>query len=901
MAKKFRHYLNFIDPAWGRFEITEPVGFDASTFTIEQEKGRFARDVTFGNEEIDEVFWDGIYEWSGVPYVFNTGVVAYHLTMGFEKIVEAYLMRGAEARIERIIALNGVDFTTGILDTATAKYNGRNEIQCKTIQDVPRAVFKRRADVEVDMFDTVDLDGNPSTPCSTVRTLLKAKPIYQSSIFDSSGVDSIVVSGSTFRPGYFNGIKNIVSNGIDDTLSWFDNAAIDMGGSGDPDYDGIPWGFQAIRAKETLTNIKASMDLNISIGLPIGGDATAVRGYFLKGPEVFDIDAWGLLNSTFPRYQFFDTGLLGVDSGIFLYNFNGHVDVDLPNMSAGEILYFFFVQSGEQTTIAAGFGENRVEITATSTAIDSIIEGVFVHDAMAKCVDMTTDGLALNAPLFAVGGIHHDQIVASGLLARQDKTRPFLLKSGEFFKSVTQEVCCDYKVKTGEIEVKRRSGATDSFYPNIEVGVFNSAPNDNFNNYLNPRYQLQTFEFGYKIYEQERTAEDTLDAVHTDSTWQLPTKAVDEKLDILITHWRDAYKWEEMRKKAVTAKDNTSLADDNSYGILDIVPLAPGTLSGFSRTLTMLASGFQLKILSDGTFNWSLLGFNIGDTFKILSGQNTGTYTVTTISPEGTIITLTSGSIVAFTGSNLIEVEYTLNNVLWVNRTNQNFQTISGVNVPDNYSNLQYSIKRNMQYWFPFLATATNFLTGLIKCTSFKNSQKTGGVYVPNLITEFNNGGLIVDNAEIDTAYLKGLQDVTPYLDEITLIADFNSIDSLCRNMEATDGFIRYIDAKGMVKRGFPTVLSANWSSSLLEATLEPKYEPNENTINSVSGGLEINEIVYTSFPIDWFKIVNGYVRIYDANDIAITNPTLFSTIAINGTKYTDRILFMDAMLNLIP
>lgn len=895
----FRHYLDFIDPPFGRFEITEPVGFDASTFTIEQESGRFSRDVTFGNEEIDETFWDGVYEWSGVPYVFNSGVVAYHLTMGFEKLVEAYETRGSECRIQRIIAQNGVDFLTGIVDTPTAEYNGFNEFRCKTIQDVPRAIFKRRADIEVDMFATVDLDGNASLPCQTQRTLLKAKPVYQKSVFDNTGVDSILTSGQTSLPAYFNGIKNIVENGIFDTLSWFDNAAIYNGGISD--YDGIPWGFTALRARETLTDVNAEMVLSLTTQLTTGADSTVVRGYFMKGPEVSDLASWQALNSTLPRYQFYDSGVLGVNTGTFSNTFNGTVNVPLPNMSAGEVLYFFFVQSGDFAIMANGFGDNLVTITATSTAIDSVVEGVFVHDALAKCVEMTTDGLVLNAPLFANGGIHHDQIVLSGLLLRQAKDYPFLLKSGEFFKSVTQEVCCDFKVKTAEIEIKRRSGAS-SYYPNIELAVLQIAPNQPTNNYLNPRYQLLNYEFGYKIFEQERTSADTLDAIATDSAWLYPTKNVDEKLDILITHFRDAFKFEEMRKRSVTAKDNTSLADDNSYGILDIVQLAPGTKSGFSRTLTMLASGFNLKILSDGTFNWNLLGFNVGDPFDILAGNNSGSYTVSDINTEGTIITLASAGLVTFTGRDLIKVEYTLNNVLWVNRTSEEFQTITGVKSPLNYANLQYSIKRNMQYWFPYLATAGTFLTGNITCQSFKNSRKAAGVFIPNLTTEFRNGGLITDNADIPLASIAGTQDVTPYIDEISLIADFTQIYALCQAMEATDGFISYIDTLGKVKKGYPISLSYVWTTGLLDCKFEIKYESGFVEIDSISGGISIDGIPFNTpdLATQWFVINNGYLVIYRANGMAVINPTDFRKVSINGTTYTDEVLFNGAMLGVL-
>jgi len=888
----FKHFLNFIDPPYGRIEIPEPSGFDSSTFAVEQESQRFARDVTIGNEEIDEIYWNAIGRESEIPTELNNGELIYYLTHQFEKLAEAYRVRGFETQIQRIIQLDGVDFVTGLMDFATAKYNGRNEFRCKTIQDLNRAIFKRREDVEVDIFSSLDLDGNYSAPCRTQKVLLKAKPVFQKSVLDSTGVTAVPSVAYVDRPSFFNGIKNVVELGIYDTLSWLDNQS-----SYNPtldDYDGTPWGYMALKAREELTDVTVLLKLNLQTQHVSLGDSRT-RGVFMVAPEVDNLSAWEALNLIYPKIPFYDTGILGGGTGVYQYSYNGDILIQIPNIKAGQILYFFFEHisiSDTPTSVVTGFGVNTAEFSATSTAIDSVIDAVWVYDALSKCVNMTTDGKTLNAPLFAPNGIHHDQMIVNGLLLRQAKDFPFLLKPGEVFKSVTQEVCCDYKIRANDIQIKRR----DDFYPNLEAAVLYEYPSEDASGYINPRYQLQKFGFGYKTYEQERSSKDTLDEVHTDASWLFPSKMVDEELKITISHFRGAFKFEELRKQAVTAKDNTSLSDDNNYGILDVVQLAPGTVRTISRTLTMLAGGNTLKILSDGTFNWTLLG--IGSTLKITQGNNSGNYTVISIEPN--TITLSTSSFLTFTGSDLIKIEFQLSGVLWTNRTNQEFQKIEGVKSPTNYSNLQYSIGRNIRYWFKHLATAALFnKSQSIKCTSFKNSKKNGNLFIPNLDTIFRNGAEIIDNSDIPVISL-GVPEITPFIEQISLKCSFNEMLEMCKNIEEFDGYLKYIRADGSEGKGYIVSMTYIWVQQRLDCKLELKNTEYSVYITKVSGKTFIIDNPYSDnqkeFVFGWFEMSGEYVEIFNSNRVSIITPTPYKEISINGVTYNNAIDFMDAM-----
>ena len=79
----FRFFLNFKNNSVGRLEITEPIGFDGATFTIEQDKKRYGRDVSYGSEEVSLDFYSGVYS-NGLTFEFNN-LIRYYEEFGFGK------------------------------------------------------------------------------------------------------------------------------------------------------------------------------------------------------------------------------------------------------------------------------------------------------------------------------------------------------------------------------------------------------------------------------------------------------------------------------------------------------------------------------------------------------------------------------------------------------------------------------------------------------------------------------------------------------------------------------------------------------------------------------------------------------------------------------------------------
>jgi hypothetical protein len=68
---------------------------------------------------------------------------------------------------------------------------------------------------------------------------------------------------------------------------------------------------------------------------------------------------------------------------------------------------------------------------------------------------------------------------------------------------------------------------------------------------------------------------------------------------------------------------------------------------------------------------------------------------------------------------------------MYTNRTSEGFTLIENIQSGDNFSNLLYTIKRNMQYFYPYFKTACKFTpNGRIKNTYFKSNGEATTQYL---------------------------------------------------------------------------------------------------------------------------------------------------------------------------
>jgi hypothetical protein len=532
----------------------------------------------------------------------------------------------------------------------------------------------------------------------------------------------------------------------------------------------------------------------------------------------------------------------------------------------------------------------NVSITGTSTAINSVIEGVR-HINYVKQVFKSATGLNVIAPKYDIGGQFYNNFVFNGKLIRQFTDQAFY---GTIKENVSQlfELNSDYQINKDAVYI----GQYNDFYTNNEIGAFLTAPEQSFKSAFNDRYSINKMEYKYKSFEQDKDESNTIDAIHTSTQWLLPNKQVENNLKIEVDFVRDPFEIESARRQGIFTKDTTSLSNDDKVYIIDVIELAPNTRNEFTALLqyTKSIEDETFKILSNGSFNWNLLGFEVGNTIIV----NGNSYVVAII--ENTVITLTDPTADGTTGTAVITVNYPLTNVSLVNRTNQEFNLIENIATGENFSNLQYSIGRNLQHWYSYLKTACKFRQlGKIKNTYFKSNGLAK--------TQFRSGAIITENADILVSNL-GDAILSPYVYTTKLVADYNDVLNVLELMETINldnsigGFIRVMDNEFRMAKIYPTKLSYKWATAELDITGEVKQDSEYLEINStLSGLIIIDEVGYDTDIIKPLSLrtEGDYIQILDKRGIALNNLIKFDKVRVNSNIFSNIVELSDELLTL--
>ena len=865
--ENFTFYLNFKNDSTGLIEITEPVKFDGASFTVEQDKSRYGRDISYGNEEVSLEFYDG---------TFDNG-----LTMGLFNLLDYYKTYGFESEVEFILNKNGVTFTVGLLDFQMAKTDLLTYFECKVIQENNRAIINRRKDINVDVFSDKDLDLNTITPLTTENILLKAKPVLQISEWKSVGSETFPIDSTdpTKIWGLFNFAQTNVSYGIENSLGWLQNI-IYTSNILDAEKFGI------IYAQNKLNDIKvtATIDMTYVVTQGVFPDFGFMALYLCWG-DTFDPS-----NTSTTRHLLYnDTWGASVEKTVLL---NDTFEFTIDEVNQGGKVWLFWAGIGYvDCNIDVTHRSFNIKVDAVSTSIDSVIKGVRYIDLFKQNIK-SISGLNIDAPKFDVSGEFYEQFAFNGKLIRQYTDKPFYVN----FKDLTeglQELNADYQINQNDVFI----GQYNDFYNNVDLGGFLQAPDTEFNTNFNDRYSINAFNYSYKTFEQNKDENNTVDSIHTEAQFLLPNKLVENVKKVEVNYIRDPFSIEASRRQGINTKESTSLDNDDKIFLIDIYPLDPSSVGGFGLRLLMRMNDSKLEILNntldgEGTpFDWTLLGFVIGSEFSIISGKNIGTYIVFSLEKEKIVLT-PIGFTPSFEGDGFIKTEYPLNNVNYINRTNEGFTEILNLSSGDNFSNLRYSIKRNMKYWSSYLKTASKYKpSGIIQNTFFKNNGLLSTKYGSETVATVEGGNINV--TDLSDAIL------SPMFYKTKVVAEFETVKTLLDNLATQKGFIRVIDTNNRVLKIHPTKLDYEWVTNLLTIEGEQRNESDFITIDTIGTELiNINEVGYDSIILkrNWFKIDGFFVTLYDFNNIPLINPTRFNKIKVNGIIYTNVVTLSDAL-----
>ena len=853
---EFKHYLNFINiDGFGKIQITEAVGFDANAFVLEQDKNSYARDISYMGDDITIDFYKGFFDTVDYEYMLPNGTITNKLTMGYPFLIEGFKQKGFELECQYILERNGVEFIIG--DVMLENTDEVEIIKAMIVQQSEKAKAKRRNDTKINMFSDEDIDGNYIEPLQTTDILLKAKPIVQSSkwvTIDEEKTYVNILGLNTLSP-----FQLVTSYGIEDTLSFLDTQRpIDEQEN-----------FSLVESKNILKSVNIRIKLTYRFisnnsqekQIRIRSGSGTSGSYILSNLINIPID------NTNNQVNTIDTT----------------ITLDNPIGINEKIWIFLFLPSSYQLTIYNG----SVDMDVTSTAIDTVIKGVRYID-MIKQTMKSINGFPVVAPRYDVGGEFYDRFVFSGNLIRRIEDKGFYTTLKDL-KSNLVDLNGDIQVNDANAVI----GQYDEFYSNIDNGGFAIAPNESFVTKFNERYKIINFEYGFKKYETDRDEENTIDAVHTETQYTNKNTKAENIKKVEVDDIYDAFIIETSRKLAL--KETTALDTDDDTFVIDVVPLAPNSVGGFTAGLTHNINGDgNLQLLSQEGIPFNLLGFSVWDSFTIVNTNNAGTYTVVEI--ETNLLTL-SGSPSNNSGGLpiLTEVEYFYTNVAYTNRTNEGFDLIENVLNPDKFSNLKYTIRRNMVHWESYVKTASLWSKDIIRNTYFKNNGE--------LITQFEGGTIYKENENLDyeilnDAILSPLEGTTEiivsYDDALELFQKYQDINTY-------GGFIRVQDNNQRMIQIYPKKMAYTWVSSSLSIDYETRLESDTVDITKTNNLIYINEVGYNEDIINdiFWEIDNGYIRLFDINKINLINFTKFDKVSVSGVVYDNETDLANALIAL--
>lgn len=869
-TNSFQHFLLIRGV---EYEIQEPVNFDKSNFKCEQ--NNYARDTFYGNEESLLEFYQN-YGSQGQTFVNNDGILISHLPSGLDLLLQENKNNGSESDVKYILKKDGLEFTTGNFDFSTAETDNNTYFKSKIIQNTNNAKIKKREKINIDLLSTKDLDDNTIDAIPLQRMLLKAKPLYGESKFSSP---TGFVNQNLFAGGgggisneiyyYYNMPQQVDLSEIENTLSFLD--ILDLSFGAEDFAKASNFGF--IDAKEDLSNIKVNItDLFFSQTTDVDEGGNGYVGTQFNIVWGFDIaNPIGIIRPidyNLEEYQNFA--------------FSQDLEYIIPFIPKGAKLWIYFrsrvVQSAAGgipfqepkfeafTTLSA----YNIKISATSTAIDRVINAVRWID-LIKQTYKGIGSLPVDANKFDVGGEYYDNFCFNKNLIRKITDKPFNVTLSDVVESLG-ELNCDSQINNDKIYI----GNYGNFYENIDIGGFLEVPEYESNFSKNERYLVNEFVYGYEKFEQDRNERNTIDAIHTNSEWFPQVQNSINKKELKLPFIRDPFAIEVAAKSILSIKNNSDNTDDNIF-IVDVVPLAPNTRKKFTRFLAWQVNGFQAKILTDNTFTWTSLGFIVGDTIKV-NGTNRQVIAMT-----DNILTISYFFVGVQNNASFVSFDYPLTNVLYTNRTNEGLTSFSNLRKGDNFSNLRYSIKRNIKTWFPVLATYGKFIpTKKLKNTLFKaNGECT---------TQFTGEPLAIkENEDILISDISSYKILNQDIYKTRVICSFEKALQLLNDIQNVRGFVRVQSTDGSIVKGYIKESNYIWSSGELDLELECKNESDFLTITYNAGILTINEVGYSEKQtnIKLYNIFNDYIQFFDINNVNLCNRTFFDKVLLNGVSYS--------------
>jgi uncharacterized protein (TIGR02145 family) len=847
--------------------IDEPINFATVDFQLSQKDKGYGRDVSFNGGEVQ-------FEFVKYRNHYLDKLLEYNNTYGFESIVELV-----------ITTVVSPPTIIGELDFATAVTDDLEYFKCKVIQQSSKQIVKRRKAVKVDLLSDKDIDGNYITPLVPQNILLLSKPIYQNSKWDATKS--------------YGGSNDYIESfwSLSDTSAFHDIVYVTFANklvlSGLQNATG-PLNYLFTRDASNVTYITAAIDLkNVVIKIPASSfNFRFNRQYPTANTVTCEYKFIVQYNST---TQVLKTNVFNTQDE--QYSFNDEFTINIPSITSGGTIKIYHSFDFDMQNIGTPYyvrmylttGLQSIKIEAETSTFNSIAPSLRLVDVMRQVVK-STSGLDISAPRFEIGQDFYDNRLLNGNSLRAISTKPFYVSLEDLEKSLV-ELNVDWEISEYLVDdvltTKIFFGTEDDFYVDTPSWEFTNTQFSSFNKSFNPRFSINEFNYGYKNFQSLKETEEpnSADVIHGESKWVLTNKMVENKKEISIEWTRDSFLIETNRRKALTEKvtEDTASQDDDKLFAIDTYATASDIVISQSYVVDHIydVTTSLLSLINDSTINFAITGIKEGTSFQITSSQNNNIYRVYDVAPSTIRLQKVSGSV---TPSAYPEINtffnYTLKqfDIPYTNYTNSGFTNINNLVASDKYSNLRYSIRRNIdKYWKKYIATCNLYhKTQGLSTTWYKNNTDFSSTY---------SGLTLTEKEVIDTYAVNPILTPFMYNDVIFANVEFSDFIALQNSIRTNRGYIKTYDNNGDELNLYPTNMKYDNLSKELNIKAEEKYTP--TTLVQIAPVLTTKAI---SSITGSTAVSGGYIKTNGGSAItakgivwsASTNPTIALTTKTN-------------------
>jgi len=851
-----KFYFIFSDEPNTKYWIDEPEGYSEVDFVLEQKENRMGRDESLNGGENRFKFTD-------------------YRNHYLDKLLFYYHSRGFESEIILGIVTLLANVYESELHFVDVETDELTYLSCRTISKNSQQLIKSRRETKVDMFSSVDIDGNYIEPLAPSNMLQQTKPTIQISEWEQT-VDysqNLLASGSDVEVRYqVNPVQNLVKSGIQDTYTFFTDTESKRR---EPFLDSS---FKLFQADSNLINVKISVkSLNLKFTTDVDNNGNGYVNFKLKvfkGSTFLDAEEYSLLSTFNTENQF--------------YSFMGDLsDLNIGTVYRNESVWIFFEVNTVQSTNVVIGGTPRFEVftdiykgtkiiaSAESLSYNSIIPTFRLIDVMRQVLRSISGNPALSQRYDFAGELY-DNVLFNGNLMRGETEKPFYVSLDDIEKSIWGENKGDTEIQEdGSVFV----GIEKDFYTDIECGFFDNVQFEDMAKNTNPKYALNEFKFKYSKYQslKEETQPNSESTIHGESIWTFFNKRATNKLEANVEWVRDAILIDAQQRLSTKISDNTATQDDDTIFCVDVLTTENDQKFTETTKLQHTYSDPTLTLRSNGEVNFLTLGIKPLTTVIIEEPNiNAGTYTVQSVLQTELVLVGGVGLNPINDGLKITRYTYEIKKetIPLTNRTDEAFTAISNLISPDKYSNLRYSIKRNiLNYWNSTLATANLFWKeNPLRSTYYKNNGKCSTTYA---------GLTVVENEP----FVPTDPILSPYIyNDLTFAnVDFDDYIILRDRIKKDRGYIRAINKNMRVIKVYPQKVTYVNAEKKLVISGEEKFEKAYLTISNEGGIILVNDETRL-MRLD-YSIENNEVSLFDKERFRLYNPVFWDKVSVNGAN----------------